>query len=98
MLVPFANDLTLLGSLRQSFRHIEISNPFNISYLIDRARMAQKLWGSHSYIIPQTEYIIDKYLMSRWDEIRRKEKLSRVCNESGAGEEKQEYNFIKLIK
>ena len=96
--MPFANDLTLLGSLRQSFRHIEISNLFTISNLIDRARMAQKFWGSHSYIILQTEYIIVKYLRSKRDKIWRKGKLSRVCNESGAGEEMQEYNSTNLIK
>ena len=98
MLAPFANDLISLDSLGQSFRDIEISNLFTISYLIDRARMAQKFWGSHSYIIPQTEYIIYKYLRSRWDKIRIKWKLSKVCNESRAGEEKQEYNSTNLIK
>ena len=95
--MPFAKDLILLGSLRQSFRHIEISNPSIISYLIARARMGYKFWSSYSYLISQTEYIIDKYLRSKWDKRMKKKKFSKVSNESGAEVEEQECSSTDLI-
>ena len=85
--MPLASDLISLGSFRQSFRQIEISNLSNVLYLIDRARMWQKLWSRYLYLIPHTEYIIDKYLRISWIKKMRKRNLNIVCNESEAGEE-----------
>ena len=93
VVVPLSNYLILLGCLRQSFRHIKISNISIISYLIDRERIEQKFQSRYFYLIPQTKYIIDNI----WNEKIRKRKLNRVSNECEAGEEEPEYHSTNLI-